>query len=139
MKQRLVLFAKTILTMDKPQPLEDGFVLIQDGQILQVGRRKDFHLTNNIGMLDLKDTVLMPGLINAHCHLDFTGFKGRMRYSGVFPEWLRNMGAKTRETSAGEFRKSVEKGIRESLAYGTTTLCDITTSWESCGCFANQV
>ena len=131
MSQRLILFAKTILTMDRPQPLEDGFVMIQGHRILQVGRRKDLYFLPSVRLLDLGDTILLPGLINAHCHLDFTGFKGKVRYQGAFRDWLRKMAAKTRATTQGEFKRAIQEGIQESLAYGTTTLCDISTTWES--------
>jgi aminodeoxyfutalosine deaminase len=131
MSQRLVLFAKTILTMDRPRPIEDGFVLIQGGRILQVGKRKDLYFRPSMRLLDLGDTLLLPGLINAHCHLDFTSFKGRVRYAGSFREWLGKMAVATRATTSAEFKRSIQKGIKESLAYGTTTLCDISTSWES--------
>ena len=131
MSQRLILFSKYILTMDRPQPIEDGFVLIQGPRILQVGKRKDLFFLPSVRMLDLGDTLLLPGFINAHCHLDFTGFKGRVRYQGGFREWLRKMAAKTRETTPAEFKRSIQKGIKESLDYGTTTVCDISTSWES--------
>jgi aminodeoxyfutalosine deaminase len=131
MSQRLVLFAKYIVTMDRPQPIEDGFVLIQGSRILQVGRRQDLYFTPSLRMLDLGETVLLPGLINAHCHLDFTAFKGKVKYQGGFREWLRQMGAIGRAATVAEFKKSVQKGIKESLAYGTTTLCDVASSWES--------
>ncbi len=131
MTQRLVLFAKTIITMDRPRPIEDGFVLVQGHRILQVGKRKDFYFRPATRMLDLGETILVPGFINAHCHLDYTNFKGRVRYQGGFRQWLRKMGQKTRETTPAEFKRSIQKGIRESLAFGTTTLCDISTSWES--------
>ncbi len=131
MSQRLVLFSKYILTMDKPQPIEDGFVLLQGSRILQVGKRKDLYFLPSVRLLDLGDTILMPGFINAHCHLDFTDLKGRVRYLGGFREWLRKMAVKTRGTSSAEFKKAIQRGIRESADYGTTTLCDISTSWES--------
>ena len=41
------------------------------------------------------------------------------------------MGMKTRQTPSAEFKKSAREGIQQSLAYGTTTLCDIATSGES--------
>ncbi len=125
---RLVLFAKYILTLDSPQPIEDGFVLIQAGRILQVGRRKDLVFSPLVRVLDLGDTVLLPGLINAHCHLDFTRFKGKVPRRESFREWLRLMGQKARQTPAAEFQASAREGIQQSLAYGTTTLCDIATS-----------
>src|ERR1044071_5996108 len=113
MSQRLVLFAKHILTMDRPQPLEDGFVIVQGHRILQVGRRKDLYFLPSVRMLDLGDTVLLPGFINAHCHLDYTSWKGRVPYRGNFLEWLRRMSERNHKTPASDFRRSVQKGIRE--------------------------
>jgi cytosine/adenosine deaminase-related metal-dependent hydrolase len=131
MSQRLVLLAKYILTMDRPEPIEDGLVLIQGARVLQVGKRRDFYFTPSLRILDLGDTILLPGLINAHCHLDFTEFKGRIKRQGGFRDWLRRMGLRSRLTTTAEFEKSIHKGIKESLAFGTTTLCDVSTSWES--------
>ena len=131
MSQRLILFAKTILTMDRPKPIEDGFVIIQGHRILQVGKRKDLFFLPSSRMLELGDTILMPGLINAHCHLDYTTFKGKVPFRGGFREWLTQMAVRSRNTPTAEFRRSIEKGIQESLGYGTTTLCDVATTWES--------
>lgn len=131
MSQRLALFSKYILTMDRPRPIEDGFVLIQGSKIIQVGRRKELYFLPSTRMLDLGDTILLPGLINAHCHLDFTLFKGKVKYRGKFREWLRQMAVRTRQTPPAEFRRSIQAGIGELLAYGTTTVCDISTTWES--------
>lgn len=131
MSQRLVLFARSILTMDRPRPIEDGFVMVQGSRILQVGKRRDLYLRPSVRMLDLGNTILLPGLINAHCHLDFTHFKGLARYRRDFREWLRQMAVKSRATTNAEFKRSIQTGIKESLAYGTTTLCDVSTSWES--------
>jgi len=131
MSQRLVLFAKNILTMDRSEPIEDGFVVVQGSRILQVGKRSDFYFTPSLRMLDLGDTLLLPGLINAHCHLDFTLFKGKAKYRGGFREWLRQMAVKSQATTPAEFRRSIQNGIKQSLVFGTTTLCDVASSWES--------
>ncbi len=131
MSQRLVLFSKCILTMERPQPIEDGFVMIQGSRILQVGKRKDLYLLPSVRILDLGETILLPGLINAHCHLDFTALRGKVPYRGTFIDWLKRMGARSRQTTPAEFKQSIQTGIRESISYGTTTLCDVSTSWES--------
>jgi len=131
MSRPLLILAKSILTMDRSVPLEDGFVLVSGHRILQVGKRSDLRGALPARLLDLKDTLLLPGLINAHCHLDFTSTKGRVPYRGRFMDWLKGMGMRTRATAPADFRRSVERGIQESLAHGTTTLCDSATSWES--------
>lgn len=130
---RLVLFADRILTLDRPQPVEHGFVLVEGSRILQVGERRHYHGPRHQRMLDLGNTVLLPGLINAHCHLDYTGLKGRVPYRGSFGLWLLTMGAWNRALTPADVTKAVLDGARESLAYGTTTLCDVSSSYESLG------
>jgi len=138
MHTRLVLTAKAILTQHRSKPVIDGFVLVGGNRILQVGERRDLQFLPSVRLLDLGDTVLLPGLINAHCHLDFTSLKGRVPHRGNFREWLTAMAGRTRRTTAAEFKKSIQAGVRESLAYGTTTLCDISTSYESYGILKRQ-
>lgn len=117
--------------MDRERPIEDGFVLLQGPRILQVGRRQDLDPVPTARVLDLGDTILLPGLINAHCHLDYTHLLGKVPYRESFIDWLRSMGAATRATSQTKLRQGIRRGIQESLAYGTTTLCDVATTLES--------
>ncbi|HVZ81679.1 MAG TPA: amidohydrolase family protein [bacterium] len=131
MAQRLILYSRLLLTMDREHPIEDGFVLLQGPRILQVGRRRDLDPVPSARVLDLGDTVLLPGLINAHCHLDFTHLWRKVPYRGSFIDWLRRMGAATRASTPGQFRQGIRAGIQQSLAYGTTTLCDVSTTLES--------
>ncbi len=128
-----MLFAKYIVTQDRPQPIENGFVMIQGNRILQVGQRRNLFSHPAVRLLDLGNTILLPGLINAHCHLDYTLFKGKVPYRGRFRDWLKRMGAIAKQTPPLDYRKGVDKGIRESIAYGTTTLCDISTRGQSLG------
>jgi len=124
------LTAKTILTLHRRKPIQDGFILIGGNRILQVGERRDLKFLPSVRLLDLGDTVLFPGLINAHCHLDFTAFKAKAAFSGGFREWLTGMARRTRRTSAPDFKRSIRDGIDESVRFGTTTLCDTaTTGW----------
>jgi imidazolonepropionase-like amidohydrolase len=49
------------------QVIEDGAVLVEDGRIALVGPTRD--LPSNVEVVDLGDTTLLPGLIDAHVHL----------------------------------------------------------------------
>ncbi len=131
MNQRLVLTAKTILTMHRARPLENGFVLVGGNRVLQVGERRDLKFLPSARLIDLGDMTLLPGLVNAHTHLDFTSFLDRAPYSGRFREWLAGMARRGARMTPADFRKSIAAGVRQSLAYGTTTVCDISTSYQS--------
>ena len=60
---------KAALVIDgvSEQPVEDGFVVIQDENIVSVGRGAD--LPPEADVVDLGDVTLLPGLIDAHVHL----------------------------------------------------------------------
>ncbi len=133
---RLVLFARYILTFERPRPIEHGFVLIEGSRILQVGERRHYHGPREIRMLDLGNIVLLPGLINAHCHLDYSGLKGRVSPRGGFAPWVLAMGAWSRSLTTADYMRAILEGARESLAWGTTTVCDVSTSYESLGLLA---
>ena len=64
-----VLVAKKILTMNPAQPYATH-VAIRDGRILSVGSRDDVKQSGDADIDDtFKDKVLMPGLVEGHCHL----------------------------------------------------------------------
>ncbi len=78
--------ARVVLSMDGP-PLEDGAVVVADGGIVAVDRFADIDVAG-AEVVDHGEVVLLPGLINAHCHLDYTAMRGR----SSTPE-LRGVGA----------------------------------------------
>jgi cytosine/adenosine deaminase-related metal-dependent hydrolase len=139
MGPRLVLTAKVILTQHRAKPVMDGFVLIGDHRILQVGERRDLRFLPTVRLIDLGDTMILPGLINAHCHLEFTALKGRVPHKRSFREWLTAMASQTQSMTRSDIRQSILEGIRESLALGTTTICDVSTRYESYGLLKKEM
>lgn len=101
-------------------PLANGILTIRAGVILAVEpagvRRPDLHLGN---------AAILPGLVNAHTHLDLTHLAGRCPPSADFVGWLRQVVALRRSFSDMEIRQAVAQGIRRSTAAGTTLLGDI--------------
>ena len=84
----MILRARVVLSISRP-PIEDGAVLISGNRIAQAGPWKDFSGAD--GVIDLGDVILMPGLINAHCHLDYTDMTGLIPPQKSFTDWIRLM------------------------------------------------
>jgi len=67
----------------------------------------------------------MPGLVNAHCHLDYTDMAGQFQPPKVFSDWLKLI----TETKAGwtysDYAASWLKGARMLVRTGTTSVADI--------------
>jgi cytosine/adenosine deaminase-related metal-dependent hydrolase len=74
---------------------------------------------------DLGNVALLPGLVNAHTHLDLSGLRGRVPPVADFPAWLRAVVGHRRSRTAAQLDADVRAGLAEALAYGTTLLGDI--------------
>src|SRR5262249_27085655 len=71
------------------------------------------------------DAILLPGLVNAHTHLDLTGAAGRTPPRLPFPDWLRSVIAFRAQRGEEETRRDILDGARRCLASGTTLVGDI--------------
>jgi aminodeoxyfutalosine deaminase len=101
-------------------PLERGTVTIQNDRILAVeprGRRA--------ADVDLGNAAILPGLVNAHTHLDLTGLRGKVPPGADFTAWLRAVIRHRRGLSPQQVHQDVQAGLAESVAAGTTLLGDI--------------
>jgi aminodeoxyfutalosine deaminase len=116
------LKARVVLSMDRP-PIDGGFVTISGDRIVEVGSRAPA----GARLEDLGDVALLPGLINAHTHLEFSDLERPLGSPGInFVEWIRLVIAR-RSTDAARQAAAVAQGLQESLTAGVTTVCDITT------------
>lgn len=60
--------------------IEDGCIHIVDGKIAEIGRREkiEFHPAAQERIIEVKDGLVMPGMIEAHCHMGITEEKKGM-------------------------------------------------------------
>jgi cytosine/adenosine deaminase-related metal-dependent hydrolase len=110
-------------------PLERGWVTVAGDRIAAVGAHRDRRPD-----VDLGNVAVLPGLVNAHTHLDLTGMRGLAAPSADFTGWLRQVVAHRRGRSPEQVQADVREGLADSLWYGTTLLGDISgngMSWKA--------
>ncbi|MDP7051390.1 MAG: amidohydrolase family protein [Verrucomicrobiota bacterium] len=118
----MLLRARIVLPVSKP-PIVDGVVRVEHGRVVEVGKWGDLCGEAE----DLGDVLLMPGLINAHCHLDYTNLAGRIPAPETFDEWISGITRHKKRMGDGVWRESWLKGARQCLQRGTTTVGNIET------------
>lgn len=79
-------------------------------------------------VFDWGSAVILPGLVNAHTHLELTRLRGRVGKSSRFTGWLSELIEMRRNWPPEEFLASTSEGARESLVSGTTLVGDISAS-----------
>jgi cytosine/adenosine deaminase-related metal-dependent hydrolase len=114
------LRARWIVPIDRP-PLEGGCVVWREGRILEVTADPPAQC------VDLGDYVVLPGLVNAHTHLEFSDAQRPLGRPGMpLPDWIREV-IRQRKARTRDPRACVAAGLAESLAWGVTTLGEIAT------------
>jgi aminodeoxyfutalosine deaminase len=104
-------------------PIEDGAVTIAGDRIVAVGRFRELREGGTI--IDLGEVVLLPGLINAHCHLDFTLLRGKIEPQPSFADWIRQINTSRRELTEEDYLDSIMTGFEDAQRWGTTTIASI--------------
>ena len=102
--------------------------IVENGTLANITPWRDSFRDSRKTVVDWGSAVIMPGLINAHVHLELTSLCNRLTGYGSFTDWLSQLISKRRSWSLDEFQSSIREGIVLSLASGTTTVGDIATS-----------
>ena len=119
----LVIIHGNIKTMDA-KDYEDGYVQIEDGKIMAVGDmrtcRSDILWENDeVQIVDAKGNLVMPGIIEAHCHMGITeekkGMEGDDCNENVDPvtPYLRAIDAINPMDAA--FNDAIQAGITSAM------------------------
>lgn len=112
--------ARWVLPISSP-PIRDGTVVELAGRIVYVGPRAD---APDGADRDLGECALLPGLVNAHTHLELTVFRGLLEDLS-FRDWIvRLQAAKVAVMTAERFLDSARWGIAEGVRAGITTYAD---------------
>ena len=145
----MIIRARTVVTMDGA-PIENGAVAVSGNQIddspsgsspsraarlcraaltgsvVDVGQFDQIKKRNAGEIVDLGEQALLPGLINAHCHLDYTCLRGKIPPQKTFTDWIRAINAEKARLSSGDYLSSINEGFDEAKRFGTTTVANLT-------------
>lgn len=119
----MIIRARVVVTMDGP-PVENGAVAISQDRIVDVGTFADVEKSNEGEILDLGEQAVLPGLINAHCHLDYTCLRGKIPPPKSFVDWIRAINAEKAKLSADDYVASINQGFAEAKRFGTTAIAN---------------
>jgi 5-methylthioadenosine/S-adenosylhomocysteine deaminase len=116
--------ARWVLPITQP-PIENGTVVENDGRITYVGPRADAPAGKDY---ELGESILLPGLINTHTHLELTAMRGFLE-NCQFAEWIDKLRQSRNEVLDDQMLlDSARFGLVEGLEAGITTYADTCSS-----------
>lgn len=117
---RVAWHARWVLPIESP-PIRDGAVVVDGDRIAWVGPSS---LAQAAKHEHLGNAILLPGLVNAHTHLELAALRGFLE--GLdFREWLRVLTDVSRNVfDAQSLWDASRFGVSEALRAGITTVAD---------------
>lgn len=124
--------AKWVFPADQPA-IENGVVTVKSRRIVSVGTS-----ASAAPVRDLGDVVLLPGLVNAHTHLEFSSLERPLGQAGMsFADWIAGVVRHQRDHNKSLMvetdglqrfrRRAAQAGLAELRAAGVAALGDIAT------------
>src|SRR5688500_11139757 len=86
----IVLRAAWICPISRP-PIRDGWVAIEKDHIAAVGGAGDTPPASAAAPTPLGDVAILPGLVNAHTHLELSCLRGRVPPAATFNQWITQL------------------------------------------------
>ncbi len=103
--------------------MRGGGVLVRDGTIAAVGRERSLPPCDDVPVVDMGDAILIPGLVDAHCHLEW-GLMGGLVDDAPFGEWLGTFVRRTMGVTPLDRERAARWSAMTALRNGTTTVAD---------------
>src|SRR5690349_547243 len=135
--------AAWVLPIAEPA-IRDGWIAVERDRIAAYGSpnpagRRGF--ADGAHEIDLGDVVVLPGLCNAHTHLELSYLRDEIPPASQFVSWIRAVMAARRQRpdpAAPEILDAIDRAIGESIACGTAVLGDITNTLVTFGPLARS-
>ena len=118
--------ARWILPLSSPE-IVDGAVAVDGQKIVSVGNRNTLlEQFPEAATRELGESVIIPGLVNAHSHLELTAMRGFLEDEAAdFFAWLRKLtSARLERMTADDLRVSASWGACEAARAGVTCVAD---------------
>jgi aminodeoxyfutalosine deaminase len=109
------------------RPIRGGWVGVEGGRVTAVGR----DATADAGTQNLGAVAILPGLVNAHTHLELSYLHDGVPPATDFVSWIRTVvGSRRQHQDAGAAHivAGIQKGIDEAIRSGTAVVGDISNT-----------
>jgi cytosine/adenosine deaminase-related metal-dependent hydrolase len=119
-----------VLPITSP-PLRDGWVTVRDGRVIDVGSGPA-PTPAGVEVIDLGRVAMMPGLVNAHTHLELSFLWGKVPPADALIDWVsRMMAQRVSLAPAAEDTTAIDNAILDLEEAGTAAVGDIANTFAS--------
>jgi cytosine/adenosine deaminase-related metal-dependent hydrolase len=123
-----IVHADAVLPGDAAPILDGAVVVDARGTLLDVGRAVDILPRHAGASVERICGVLLPGLVNAHLHLELSGLRGKVAGGHGFVPWVDRMVGLRASERPEDDADAIERAATEMESSGTVAVGDVTNS-----------
>jgi cytosine/adenosine deaminase-related metal-dependent hydrolase len=126
---KTLLLAKWVAPMDRPM-IREGGIVFAEGRIIDVGDGRELRAQHPDEVEDAGESIVLPGLVNGHTHLELTNTARPDAWPNAFVDWVLQLMVSVRQAAGENLQEFIEHGMRAGVAqcvrFGVTTVGDVT-------------
>jgi cytosine/adenosine deaminase-related metal-dependent hydrolase len=123
-----VFHADAVITGDADAVADGAVVVDARGEIHDVGPAGDVLPRHAGAPVERIRGVLVPGLVNAHTHLELSALRGEVPGGAGFVPWVEQMIGARAEAKPHEDREAIGRAVDELVAFGTAAVGEVTNT-----------
>ena len=122
-----LVHADHVITIDGPS-ISDGAIVVDRGSIVDVGPAAEV-IPRHAGLaIERVRGVVLPGLVNAHTHLELSALRGRVSGGRGFIDWVERLIGMRTEIGPEEEELAIDEAVRSLVSFGTVAVGEVTNS-----------
>ncbi len=127
MKSPVLVHADLVLT-GEAREIADGAVVAEGDEIVDVGPASELRPRHAGAEIVRVHGAVMPGLVNAHTHLELSGLGGKIRGGRGFVAWVDALVGTRSEMPPEEDEAAIASAVDDLVRFGTVAVGDVTNS-----------
>lgn len=123
-----IVHADQVIIPGAPPLVDGAIVLDESGTIVCVGEARDVFVDLRYALLPTERIrgVVLPGLVNAHVHVELSALRGRVGVGRGFVPWVKELIAARAALDESEAADAIDAAVTALRACGTVAVGEVT-------------
>jgi cytosine/adenosine deaminase-related metal-dependent hydrolase len=132
-----IVHADAVVTGDADS-IPDGAVVVDGARVVDVGPASDVLPRHAGASVERVRGVLLPGLVNAHTHIELSALRGQVPGGAGFVPWLERLLGARMAMEPEQDSGAIDAAVGEIDAFGTAAVGEVTNSLASVRALAKR-
>jgi aminodeoxyfutalosine deaminase len=123
-----IVHADAVVTGEREVIADGAVVFDRRGEVLDVGPAAGTLQAHAGASVERVRGAVLPGLVNAHVHLELSALRGQVPGGAGFVPWVEHMLAVRAELAPEQDRDAIERAVDDLVGFGTVAVGEVTNT-----------